>query len=96
MVIKKITYHARKSLQFNEGGTWMKKDGLFDVTMGAYVNVEECELVGTFVLDKINKKYDGNSISLCRNNGLSVFKNESGTQLERIKKSFQETFSDFG
>ena len=24
---KKIIYHARKSLVFNEGGTWMKKDG---------------------------------------------------------------------
>ena len=33
---KKIIYHARKSLLFNEEGTWMKKDGLLDVTVGAY------------------------------------------------------------
>ena len=55
-------YHARKSLLFNEGGTWMKKDGLFDVTMGAYDGAEICELIGIFLLDKINVKYDKNSI----------------------------------
>ena len=35
MTIKKVIYHARKSLPFNEESTWMKKDGLFDVTKGA-------------------------------------------------------------
>ena len=40
----------------NEGGTLMKKDGSFDVTMGAYDGAEVCELVGTFLLDKISKK----------------------------------------
>ena len=55
----------------------MKKDGLFDVTMGAYDGVEVCELVGTFLLDKISVKYDKNSIGLYRNNVLSVFKNST-------------------
>ena len=53
----------------------MKKDGFFDVTMGAYDGAEVCELVGTFLLDKISVKYDKNSINLYRNNGLSLFKN---------------------
>ena len=52
----------------------MKEDGLFDVTMGVYDGTEVCELVGTFLLDKISVKYDKNSINLYRNNGLSVFK----------------------
>ena len=66
----------------------MKKDGLFDVTMGVgvYDGAEVCELVGTFLLDKISEKYEKNNISLYRDGGLSVFKNKSGTQLERIKK----------
>ena len=38
----------------------MKRDGLFDVTVGAYTEV--CEVVGTFLLDKISVKYDENSI----------------------------------
>ena len=92
---KKIIYHARKSLLFNEEGTWMKKDGLFDVKMGAYDGAEVCELVGTFLLDKISEKYEKNNIGLYRDDGLSVFKNKSGTQLERIKKNLQKTFKDF-
>ena len=52
---KKVIYNPRKSLLFNEGGTWMKKDGLFDVKMGPYDGAEVCELVGTFLLDKICK-----------------------------------------
>ena len=45
---KKIIYHARKSLLFNEGGTWMKKDGLSYVTMGAYDGAEYVNLLGLF------------------------------------------------
>ena len=45
---RKTIYHARKYLLFNEGGTWMRKDGLIDVTMGAYDGAEVCELVGIF------------------------------------------------
>ena len=74
----------------------MKKDGLFDVTMGAYDGAEVSELVGAFLLDKISEKYEKNSIGLYRDDGLSVFKNKSGTQLERIKKNLQKTFKDFG
>ena len=74
----------------------MKKDGLFDVTMGAYDDAEVCELVGTFLLDIVSEKYEKNSIGLYRDDGLSVFKNKSGTQLEQIKKKLQKTFKDFG
>ena len=55
----------------------MKKDGLFDVTMGAYDCAEVYELVEIFLLDKISVKYDKNGIGLYRNNGLSVFKNSA-------------------
>ena len=64
--------------------------------MAAYDGAEVCELVGTFLLDKISEKYEKNSIGLYRDDGLSVFQNKSGTQLERIKKNLQKTFKDFG
>ena len=67
----------------------MKKDGLFDTTIGVYDGAEVCEVVGAFLLDK-------NSIVLHRDDGLSVFENKSGTQLKRIKKTFQKTLKDFG
>ena len=47
----------------------MKKDGLFDVTIGAHDGAETWELVGTFLSDKISVKYDKNSIVLYRDNG---------------------------
>ena len=56
---------------------WMKKDGLFNVTMGAYDEAEVCELVGIFSLDKISVKYEKNSIGLYHDNGSSVFKNST-------------------
>ena len=74
----------------------MKKDGLSDVATGAYGGAEVCGLVGTFLLDKISKKYDQNSIDLYHDDRLSLFKNKSDTQLERIKKNLQKTFKDFG
>ena len=52
--------------------------------------------IGTFLLDKICKKYEKNSIGLYCDDRLSVFKNKSSTQLERIKKNLQKTFKDFG
>ena len=36
------------------------------------------------------------AIGLYRDDGLSVLKNKSGTQLERIKKNLLKTFKDFG
>ena len=53
---KKIIYHSRKSLLFDKGNTWMKKrGGIFDVAMGAHDGAEVCELVGTFLLEKLVK-----------------------------------------
>ena len=49
-----------------------------------------CELVHTFLLDKISEKYNKRSISLHRENKSSVFKNISNTQLKRTKKSFKK------
>ena len=72
---KKIMYHAGKSFPFDEGVTWIKKDGLFDVAVGAYDGAEVCEFVGTFLLDKVSVEYDKNSIGLYRDNGLPLFNN---------------------
>ena len=76
----------------------MKKDGLFDVTMEhGYDAGEVCEFVGTFLLNKVSKKYENESnIGFYRDDGLSVFKNNSGTHLEIIKKCSRKTFKDLG
>ena len=69
----------------------MKKDGLFDVTMGTYDGAEVSELVGTFLLDETSVKNDKNSIGLYRDSGLSVVKNS----IWKNKKELKKTFKDF-
>ena len=42
---KQVILHAKKSLLFNEGVPWTKKDApdsLFDVTMGSFDGAETC------------------------------------------------------
>ena len=78
-------FHARKSLIFDNNGTWIKKEGgLFDVTMGACDGAEVCELVGTYLLSLIAEKYSKNQIGLYRDDGLAIFKNTSGPKNEKI------------
>ena len=53
-----VVHHARKSLLFDGSHTWIKKqEGLFDMSMGAYDGAELCELVGTYMLTLLSKKY---------------------------------------
>ncbi len=90
-------FQARKSLLFDETHVWIKKKGgFFDVTMGAFDEAEICELVGTFLLNKIAEKYPKENTGLYRDDGLAAFKNTSGPQNERIKKDFQRIFKDHG
>ena len=82
-----VINHARKSLLFDGSNTWIKKQGgLFDVSMGAYDGAEVCELVGTYMLNVLSKKYNKNDFGLYRDDGLAVLKNKSGPQSEQVKK----------
>ena len=90
---KKIINPAGKSLLFNKRQTWIKKEsGLFDVTMGAYDEVEVCELAGSFLLYALSLKYQKRNIGLYRDDGLAAFKNISGAHCEKIKKEFEKLF----
>ena len=92
-----IILHARKSLLFNNGQEWVKKDDPeFDVTMGAFDGAEVCTLVGNFLLSLLSEKYNGEDIGLYRDDGLSVFKNVNGQRAEKIKKDFQKLFKNHG
>ena len=64
--------------------------------MGSYEGGEVCELIGMFILHLISSKYKPNNIGLYRDDGLAVFKNTSGPQCEKIKKTFQEMFKNQG
>ena len=68
---------------------------IFDAAIGPYDGAEVCEFVGTFVLEKISEICNKSNIGLYRNDGLSIFRNKSGTQLEKMKKKFQRLFKEY-
>ena len=88
-----VTFHSRKSILYNNGIPWVKKEGTgFDVTMRAYDGAEIYEPIGIFMLSLLGTKYDSKNIGLYRDDGLSIFRNVSGPDLEKIKKHIQKIF----
>ena len=63
--------------------------------MGGYDGAEVCELVGPFLLEKISEICNKSIIGLYRNDGLSIFRNRSVTQLEKMKKKLQRLFKEY-
>ena len=77
--------------------TWIKKQrGLFDVSMGAYDGTEVCELVGTYMLHVLSKKYNKNDFGLSQDDGLAILKNKIGPQSEQVKRNIQKIFKEYG
>ena len=89
--------HARKLLLFDGFNTKIRKQGaLFDVSMGTYDEAEVCQLVGTYMLNVLSKKYNTNDFGLYRHEGLEVLKNKSGIQSKQVKKNIQKIFKKLG
>ena len=93
-----IIQHSRKSLLFNNNGTWIRKgsSSLFDVTQGSYDGAEICELVGLYILGSLSYRFGNSNIGLYRDDGLGVLRNLSGPQTERARKDLIRIFKDHG
>lgn len=93
-----VIMHARKSLLFENGRPWMKreKDNAFDVTMGSFDGAEICELVGLFLLNQLPNSIHKSSVGLYRDDGLGALKGASGSQADRTRKSIIDVFKKFG
>ena len=68
---------------------------LFDVAIGVYKGAEVCRLVSTFLLEKIREICNEGNFGLYWDDGLAVFRNKSGTQLEKIKNKLQRLFKEY-
>lgn len=90
---RNIILHTKKSVLFKAGNTWSKKtsENCFDVTMGSFDGAETCELIGTFLLYEITKKY-GNKFGLYRDDGLGIL-NATPRRVELIKKDICQIFN---
>ena len=81
---------------FNEKIRWIKKDDSedFDVPMKCFDGGEVCELVGTFIFNKLKNVFQNNTFGLFRDDRLAVIKGLSGPEIERLKKNVIKTFKD--
>ena len=95
MILKVFTL---QTLLFNEKIPWVKKDGSedFGVPMGYFDGAEVCELVGTFILNKLKNFFQNNTFGLYRDDRLAVTKGLSGPEIERLNKNVVKTFKDYG
>jgi hypothetical protein len=93
-----IIMHARKTLLFHESTTWVKKSGEedFDVPMGCYDGAEVCEIVGTFILNKLKNIIDIKDLGLYRDDGLGILRNLSGPDIDRKRKKIISIFKSCG
>ena len=60
--------------------------------MGAFNGAEVCKAAGNFLLYQLSKNYNKKDIGLYRDDGLAIFKNVSGSDVEKIKKDKQKLF----
>ena len=88
-----IIKHARKSLLFNHGDPWVKRNqSLFDVTMGSYDGAEVCDLIGLFILTELEKLFGKDFIGLYRDDGLALLKRTSGHIGDQARKVLCKVF----
>ena len=94
----KIIMHARRSLLFNNGEAWIKRNGdeSFDVSQGSWDSAECSELVGLFLLSQIHTLIALENVGLYRDDGLAVLRNTNGPQCEKIKKNLIAIFKSHG
>ncbi|XP_065070331.1 uncharacterized protein LOC135695263 [Rhopilema esculentum] len=93
-----IISKSRKTLLFNSGIPWVKKKGDkdFDVPMGCFDGAEICELVGTYILNKLNSVMGNGNVGLYRDDGLGIVRNLSGPNIDQKRKKIIQIFKECG
>ena len=83
--IQTIKY-CQKSLLFNDNTQSVKKSTAesFEETMGSYDGAEVCELMGLFILSKLDNTLNKEDSGLYRDNGLIILRKTNGKQADTI------------
>ena len=92
---KKIIHQACQSFLYNEGTPWVKRGREnFDIGMGAFHGAQACELVGLFMLDKLQALQNFETI-IYRDDGLAVT-SSTPRQQEKLKQEIIRIFGEQG
>mgnify|MGYP001294396990 CR=1 FL=1 len=88
--------HCRKTFLHYNQNAWVKKENSdFDVSMGSLDSAEVCELVGLFLLNKVEGLIPRQDVGLYRDDGLAVT-SLPGPDIERLNKSLKKLFKTHG
>ena len=89
--------HCRKSL-FHNNVAWREKTttSCFDVTIGGYDGAEVCELVGKFILSKLENIIGKKNTGLYRDDGLVVLRNMNARGIDKIRMIIIKMLKDIG
>ena len=90
--------HSRKNQLFHGSEPVIKREDSenFDVPMGCFDGAEVCELVGTYILSQLNTVFENENVGLQRDDGLGIFRNLSGLEIERKRKAIVNVFKECG
>ena len=93
-----IIMQVRKTLLFNINKPWVKKSGNkdFDIPMGCFDDPEVSEIVETYILSKISNEINKRQVGLYRGDSLGVFRNTSGSEMDRTRKDLNKIFQECG
>ena len=78
-----IITHTKKKTLYKDGNPWAKKSSDFDLTMGSFDGAEVCELVGLYLLSRL--QHLAMNVGLYRDDGLAMT-NKPPRAVENMKK----------
>ena len=83
---------------YSDGHVWKKSadTDLFDIPMGSYHGAEVCDLIGLFILDKLQSILPDGEFGLYRDDGLAVIDDGTAIEMERISKTIRSVMSGIG
>ena len=91
---RELFRHTKESLLFDGRDTWVKKGNTnFDVGMGSYDGAETCDIVGLFLLSKL--QHLPIQVGLYRDDGLAV-SGARAQQVEKLKQNIHTIFEENG
>ncbi len=96
---QEATMHSRRSLLYDHYiNIWEKRDATmqFDVSICAFDGAEICKSVGLYLLSKLKKKLQVDSIGLFRDDALATLRSCSGCMAVRARKNLIKVVQDCG
>ena len=94
----RILMHSRKTLLFHGSEPFIKieSNDNFGVPMECFDGAEVCDLAWTYILGQLNTVFENKNVDFYRDDGLRIFRNLSGPEIERKRKAIVRVFIGCG